>query len=127
MTAVAAVAVLTGLGVRADRLRQRTRYHREQEAYYGLLAFGMEHRCGTMDLRDELLTFEKKPGGGWLIRPASPEAERILEARARWVDDRTKAFRRLEAYHARRARECARAALRPWAIVSGERPPPEPE
>src|SRR5262245_37419449 len=95
MMAVAAVAVLTGLGVRADRLRQRARYHREQERYYGFLAFMMDYRCATMERTEELLAVEETPGGGLSIRPASPEAERLLEARARLVDERKKAFRRL--------------------------------
>jgi hypothetical protein len=126
MTIVAVLAVVMCLGVQSLRFRARSKYHDDLATSYAVRAF-LLFECGSGDGTDELLTVERKPGGGAILRPVSSEAERMLNELANRKAVRKAAWQRLEAYHDRYARKFEGAVLRPWTIVTIDPPPPEPE
>jgi hypothetical protein len=124
MIVVAAIAVAMGYKLRADRLRERAKYHRLQELVHETLLYDGGCSFGVDDW-EALQVIERTPCGAD-VRPASPEAALILEARALQRPAKLERYRKLAADHAGRARDLEHSALRPWLPVSNDLPPPEP-
>jgi hypothetical protein len=125
MVILAGMALVMGLGLRAFRLRERSRFHHDRESFFRLLS--TPNRCATGDFQDGLLKVVDGPDGFSEVRPASPRAESILKEREVRRAARKRAFAALQAYHKRRARAFERAWLLPWASVPFDPPPSEPE
>jgi hypothetical protein len=123
MIIVAAIAVATGYRLRADRLRERAKYHRLQELVHETLLYHGGCSLGVDDW--EVLQVIERTPSGVDVRLASPEAALILAARALQRPAKLERYRKLATYHARLARELERSALCPWLPVSNDPPPPE--
>jgi hypothetical protein len=124
---MAATALAMGLGLRASRSRESSRFHQDRAAHYRLRYFLSSHRCATGDFQEGLLKVVGGPDGFSEVLPASPSAELILRERETKRAERRRAYEALQAYHARLAGEFERAVWLPWVSVPDDPPPSEPE